>query len=182
MNDASAVRACLAGDAAAFATLVDRHAPVCLRFATRMLGSREDAEDVVQDALLRAHRALRSFDTTRDFRTWLMSIVANRCRTALVARRRRERWLVDASLERAASTVAAEREDGGALRSIEWALERLDARHREAFLLKHVEGLSYLEMETITGAGVSALKMRVRRACEQLRQLLKTEEHAHPDG
>jgi RNA polymerase sigma-70 factor (ECF subfamily) len=56
---------------------------------------------------------------------------------------------------------------------IAWALERLDPLYREAFLLRHVEDLSYDEMATLTGAGVSALKMRVLRACERLRVLLK---------
>ena len=58
MTDAACVQAALAGDAAAFTMLVDRHSPACLRFARRMLGSREDAEDAAQEAFVRAHRAL----------------------------------------------------------------------------------------------------------------------------
>jgi RNA polymerase sigma-70 factor (ECF subfamily) len=53
------------------------------------------------------------------------------------------------------------------------ALARLDVAQREAFLLKHVEQLSYDEMALVTGAGVSALKMRVQRACERLQVLLE---------
>jgi RNA polymerase sigma-70 factor (ECF subfamily) len=53
------------------------------------------------------------------------------------------------------------------------ALEQLDAEQREAFLLKHVEGLSYEEISEITGAGVSALKMRVKRACDRLKVSLQ---------
>ncbi len=56
---------------------------------------------------------------------------------------------------------------------IDRALEKLDADQREAFLLKHVEDLSYDEMAVITGVGVSALKMRVKRACERLRTHLQ---------
>ena len=52
------------------------------------------------------------------------------------------------------------------------ALQRLDTDQREAFLLKHVEDLGYDEMAAVTGVGVSALKMRVKRACERLRVLL----------
>jgi len=55
---------------------------------------------------------------------------------------------------------------------IERAVALLDADQREAFLLKHVEQLGYEEMAAVTGAGVSALKMRVKRACERLRDLL----------
>ncbi len=53
------------------------------------------------------------------------------------------------------------------------ALEQVDAMQREAFLLKHVEDLSYEEMAEVTGVGVSALKMRVKRACDRLRELLQ---------
>ena len=61
---------------------------------------------------------------------------------------------------------------------IEVALARLDPQQREAFLLKHVEDKSYEEMAELTGAGVSALKMRVKRACDRLRELLREVEYA----
>ena len=71
MTDATLVRRVLDGDGPAFTELVDRHAGVCLRFATRMLGNVEDAEDVTQETLYRAHRALASYDGSTAFRTWL---------------------------------------------------------------------------------------------------------------
>jgi RNA polymerase sigma-70 factor (ECF subfamily) len=172
-TDAMLVRAALAGDATAFAALVDRHARVCIRYATRMLGNQQDAEDAAQESFIRAHGALARFDGSVAFRTWLMTILINRCRTALELRRRiddRSTELTDA-LGRG---VVAGTENRIALRhAIDRALERIDPQQREAFLLKHVEELSYEEMAAITGAGVSALKMRVRRACENLRALLE---------
>jgi RNA polymerase sigma-70 factor (ECF subfamily) len=172
-TDAMLVRAALAGDATAFAALVDRHARVCIRYATRMLGNQQDAEDAAQESFIRAHSALARFDGSVAFRTWLMTILINRCRTALELRRRiddRSTELTDA-LGRG---VVAGTENRIALRhAIDRALERIDPQQREAFLLKHVEELSYEEMAAITGAGVSALKMRVRRACENLRALLE---------
>ena len=80
MTDADLVSCALDGDAAAFTKLADRHTSACLRFATRMLGSREDAEDATQDALIRAYRALGTFDSHSAFRTWLFAILINRCR------------------------------------------------------------------------------------------------------
>jgi RNA polymerase sigma-70 factor (ECF subfamily) len=69
--------------------------------------------------------------------------------------------------------------DNTALRdAIERALERLDPAQREAFLLKHVELLSYDEMAAATGVGVSALKMRVQRACDRLQVLLQEDRYA----
>ena len=175
MEDVDAVSRALAGDTEAFALLVDRHASVCLRYATRMLGSREDAEDVLQDALMRAYRALMTFDATRDFRTWLMSIVANRCRTALAARARRERVVTGDALAAELATAPAD-DTRVNLDAVEWALAQLEPKYREAFLLKHVEELSYDEIARITGAGISALKMRVRRACERMRDLLEEDD------
>jgi RNA polymerase sigma-70 factor (ECF subfamily) len=177
MTDASLVRAVLEGNASAFTALVDRHARLCLRFATRMLGNREDAEDVTQEAFLRAYSALSRYDETIAFRTWLMTILVNRCRTALETRRRRDARVIADDL--AVATAAAPAGEDTALRdAIARALDRLDAPYREAFLLKHVEQLSYEEMSKVTGAGMSALKMRVQRACERLQLLLKEDRDA----
>jgi len=172
------VEAVLAGHAEVFTILVDRHAPACIRFATRMLGSREDAEDVTQETLVRAHRALARFDEGMSFRTWIMSILINRCRTALLHRHRRTSRVVldETAVGRAhvdGSTNDAELRD-----AIERALSRLEPTQREAFLLKHVESLSYEEMATVTGVGISALKLRVQRACERLQAALQEDLYA----
>ena len=172
MTDSALVRAALNGDDRAFTTLVDRHAPACLRFARRMLGEMADAEDAAQETFLRAFNALRSYDASTPFRTWLFAILVNRCRTSLLRRSRRERRIVSEAIQvdRAASDDQARafefREE------IAWALGALPAEQREAFLLKHVEDLSYDEMVVVTGAGASALRMRVKRACDRLQLLL----------
>lgn len=172
VTDAALVRRVLAGEPDAFTLLVDRHAGACLRFAGRLLGDRADAEDVTQETLLRAHAALGRYDEGTSFRTWLFAILLNRCRTALARRSRWHRRVVTDD-----DAVSRARVDMN-VTTTEWreelarALARLDAQQREAFLLKHVEQLGYDEMAVITGASVPALKMRVKRACEHLRQLL----------
>ena len=172
MSDAGLVRRVLDGDPRAFTQLVDRHLQPCLRFATRMLGNRQDAEDVTQEALLRAYRAIATYDLEANFRTWLFAILVNRCRTSLLQRSRYVRRVLtdeDALHE----AMAVDRSPATELRiEIERAVARLDPDQREAFLLKHVEQLGYDEMAAVTGAGVSALKMRVKRACERLQELL----------
>jgi RNA polymerase sigma-70 factor (ECF subfamily) len=178
MTDASYVEAALNGDPAAFGALVDRHAPACLRYATRMLGSPEDGEDATQETLLRAHKSLRRYDPTMSFRTWIMSILVNRCRTALLHRRRRTMRVVLDEDAVGRASVADEAEDTALRDAIERALERLDPAQREAFLLKHVELLSYDEMAAATGLGISALKMRVQRACDRLQVLLREDRYA----
>src|SRR5215831_13274017 len=108
MTDAMLVRRVLEGDTAAFTTLVDRHAAACTRFATRMLGNREDAEDATQETFLRAYRSLARYEDRQAFRTWLFQILINRCRTAAVRRQRRHRmFLVDDSAIAAASVRTA---------------------------------------------------------------------------
>jgi RNA polymerase sigma-70 factor (ECF subfamily) len=173
MTDATLVRRVLDGDTAAFTTLVDRHAAACTRFAVRMLGNREDAEDAVQESFLRAYRSLGRYEERQAFRTWLFQILVNRCRTAAVRRQRRQRmFLVDDSAVASASVRPAA--EATELRAeLRRAIDALDPDQREAFLLKHVELLSYDEMAAATGVGVSALKMRVKRACDRMQWMLR---------
>lgn len=174
MSDAALVRGVLAGDPRAFTLLVDRHLQPCLRFATRMLGNRHDAEDVTQETLLRAYRALATYDSAGNFRTWLFAILVNRCRTLLLQRSRyMKRVLTDEDAMHGAVATANDDSAATELRiEIGRAIAQLEPDQREAFLLKHVEQLGYEEMAAVTGAGVSALKMRVKRACERLQELL----------
>lgn len=178
MTDAALVRAVLDGDSSAFTTLVDRHLRVCLRFATRMLGSVEDAEDATQETFLRAWRALARYDGSTEFRTWLISILVNRCRTMLRSQGRRGALILpdEGALDRAPDRSFVE--DGLLRDAIGRALAQLEPGQREAFLLKHVEQLSYEEMHAATGIGISALKMRVQRACDRLQDLLEEDRHA----
>ena len=173
MTDAMFVRRVLDGDTAAFTTLVDRHAAACTRFATRMLGNREDAEDATQETFLRAYRSLARYEERQAFRTWLFQILINRCRTAAVRRQRRHRMFLvdDQAIAEASVRPVAEASDLRA--ELQRAIDALDPDQREAFLLKHVEQLSYDEMAAATGVGVSALKMRVKRACERMQWMLR---------
>jgi len=173
MSDAALVGQVLAGDAEAFAGLVARYRDRLGRYAMRMLGSREDAEEVVQDTFVRAYRSLTRCEDPERFGSWLFTILVNRVRTSGARATRRGKTFVhdEALALGAAEDAAAERIAWR--EEIDRALERLDADQREAFLLKHVEDLSYEEMSEMTGVGVSALKMRVKRACDRLREMLQ---------
>jgi RNA polymerase sigma-70 factor (ECF subfamily) len=176
-SDAELVDAIIGGDLDAFSRLVHRYRDTHMRFAVRMLGDRFDADDALQSAWLRAFRHLRQCTEPERFGTWMYSIVANECRSLAFRRTRRERRIVndEAALESAQSRDAIEQQL--VREEIERALAKLDVDQREAFLMKHVEDLSYEEMAQITGAGSSALKMRVKRACERLRELLEGAYH-----
>ncbi|HJU65963.1 MAG TPA: RNA polymerase sigma factor [Gemmatimonadaceae bacterium] len=176
--DAALVSRVLGGDAAAYAVLVARYRDRYARFALHMLGNREDAEEALQDAFVRAYRALPRCEDPERFASWLFRILVNRCRTAGARRGRRERSVLldDEAVARASRDHPAE--NAAWREEIDRALAQLPAEQREAFLLKYVEELSYEEMAEMTGAGISALKMRVKRACERLRGLLEEVYHA----
>ena len=172
-GDAAIVARVLAGDSGAYAQLVARYKAPYARFAARMLGNREDAEEALQDAFVRAYRSLAKCDEPDKFGSWLFRILANRCRTAGTRRGRRERTFVRDEIALLDAAHDHPEERAAWREEIQRALLQLDADQREAFLLKHVEDLGYEEMSEITGVGVSALKMRVKRACERLRGLLQ---------
>ena len=165
------VREARTGDVRAFASLVDAYYARALRFALHMLADRNDAEEAVQDTFVRVYRALPTYEERETFEPWFFRILANRCRTAGSRERRRSSVLVYGDVpERAAPAGHAEaiawREEIGL------ALSALPSEQREAFLMRHVEDLSYEDMAVATGAGVSALKMRVKRACDAMRATL----------
>jgi len=150
--------------------LVDRHSPRLGRYALHLLGNRADAEEAVQEALVRAFRSLARYEEREQFGAWLLRILVNRCRT-LASRRRDFEPLEAASLvwhpgEDPVEALAVREELGH-------AMSQLSPEHREAIALRYADELSFEEMATVTGAGVSALKMRVRRACDRLRALLE---------
>jgi RNA polymerase sigma-70 factor, ECF subfamily len=163
----------LAGDADAFGALVRRHVDAYTRFAVRMLGSVADADDALQAAFIRAYRALGTCQQPEFFRTWMYRIVINECRTFAAKRNRREKRLVRDEDALARAVAASPSEAGAIEEEIQRALLQLVPEQRQAFLLKFVEEMSYEEMAVVTGAGISALKMRVKRACERLGELLE---------
>ena len=162
------VREARAGDVRAFATLVDDYYARCLRFALHMLESRADAEEAVQDTFVRVYRALPSYREQDAFEPWLFRILGNRCRTAGARARRHAAFMEYGDVPERASTSARDA-DLAWQDEIGSALRALPSEQREAFLMRHVEGMTYEDMCTATGAGLSALKMRVKRACDTLR-------------
>jgi RNA polymerase sigma-70 factor (ECF subfamily) len=170
-SDASLVSRALTGDLAAYSTLMARYRSDLGRYAFHMLGDRHDAEEALQDAFVRAFRSLAQCEQPERFAAWLFQILVNRCRTARTRRRR----LTAAFVHHPAPDLADHSQPAEAMawrEEIGRALGALQPNQREAFLLRHVEGLSYEEMATLTGVGESALRMRVKRARDRMRELL----------
>src|SRR2546425_9841319 len=162
-SDAALVRRVQTGDTGAYADLVARYRDRLGRYALHMLGNREDAEEVLQDSFVRAYRSLTRCDDPERFGAWLYGILVNRCRTAGARAARRARRFVHDPV--ALETAPLAGPDGGAEGDDmgRWGRARLPAEAREAFLLKHVEGVGDEEKARVTGAGVSALRKRGER-------------------
>jgi RNA polymerase sigma-70 factor (ECF subfamily) len=170
LTDVEVVARVLGGDGEAFGILIRRYEPGLLRFAMRMLGNPDAAADAVAESLVRAYRHLAQCRDPGRIKSWLYRITGNRCRSHLARRHMNDIPLSDvpapALADASDSWVLLERSEQVAL--VERALAALPAEKREAFVLKHVEGMSYEEMAAATGARIPTLKMRVHRAREAL--------------
>ena len=186
-DDASLVARTLAGDQNAFATLVSNHEADVFHLALRYLRQREDAEDVTQEAFVRAYRALAQYDPTRPFGAWMYAITARLC--------------IDFHRRRRVKTVSLTRpEEGSASEEREWDLpdptegpealtergdeaahlealiDRLPPDYRLAILLRHAHDLSYEEIAEATGAPIGTVKARIHRARNLLRDWIEGKE------
>ncbi len=173
-DDAQLVVRSLKQDHEAFGQLIDRHASRIITLAYRMVGDRAEAEDLAQEAFLTAFKALPTFRADAKFSTWLYRIAANKCKDWLRAKRPgmgQQDVDIDESLDgQVADEQTPERllSQQQVARELEQAILRLPPLYREAFVLKHVEGLSYEEMEAILGVHGDTLKMRVYKGRLQL--------------
>jgi RNA polymerase sigma-70 factor, ECF subfamily len=169
-------------DSDAFGQLVERYATVIVNLAYRMVGDRTEAEDLAQETFVAAFKALPRFRAESKFSTWLYRIAANKCKDWLRAKRPGQAVQdVDEVLDD--GVVAEERTPERLLSQqqvaaqLDRAIQRLPPLYREAFVLKHVEGLSYEEMQEIVGVNADTLKMRVYKGRLQLsRELAELKE------
>jgi RNA polymerase sigma-70 factor (ECF subfamily) len=165
------------GDDEAFRLLVERHSRSIYRSAYRITSNAADADDVVQEAFLRAYRALASFDARASFTTWLHRIAINCSLDLIDSRKRRDHRINDGEdLSLLASTDASpDRVVLGAemQRAIAAAMDELTGNERTAFVLRHFEGMPLEEIGQILGTRLNATKNTVFRAVRKLRQQLQ---------
>lgn len=174
--DAALIERIGRGDSAAVRLLVAAKLPRLLSLATRMLGDRAEAEDVAQEAFLRAWKqAPRWRPGAARFDTWLHMVVLNLCRDRL---RRRREVITDQPPERADPSPGPEAMLGEAERErrVEAAIAALPDRQREAILLVHYQELSNIEAASILEVSVDALESLLARGRRTLRRLLIEED------
>jgi RNA polymerase sigma-70 factor, ECF subfamily len=162
VDDRVLVDAAQAGDLDAYETLVRRYQAGVYRIALRLLQSRADADDVTQEAFVRAWRSLSHFRGDSAFSTWLYRIVTRRCFDLLGARRPAEALSddhLDAGADPAATVEQRER-----LHAVTGQIAALPPDQRAALVLREFEGLSYQEVADVLDTSVPAIKGRIHRA------------------
>ena len=178
------------GDAAAFDQLVARYWDRIYAMVHQLLRNAEDAEEVTQDAFIRAHRALGDFRGESSFSTWLYQIATNLARNRYWYwwRRKRDKSVsLDAPVGPENDTTIAELipaeqetpEDATVtqefVRRVAECMDELNEKHREILILRNVQNLSYEEIAEILGISVGTVKSRIARARDSLREKLGDE-------
>jgi len=187
ISDAMAVRGTLAGERDAYRVLVERHSQYVYRLAYRMTGNREDAEEVVQEAFLRAYQKLAQFAGNANFGTWVYRIAANYAidrlrqrknedaRREPPARASEDQPEIDPLSQVKDAAPSPERLAGSAqlAAKMQQALETLTPAERTAIVMRHWDGCGIEEIAGVLKSSTTATKNTVFRAVQKLRAALK---------
>ncbi|WP_417393150.1 RNA polymerase sigma factor [Gimesia sp.] len=169
-DDAAQVRSCLDGNTEAMRAFVARFQSSIFGLCFRMLGHRQDAEDVVQEVFVRAFRSLHQWDPERTLKPWLLTIAANRCRTFLSKRTRRpvpSEFAADLAISQSAERL----QDLG--EELQNAINLLRDDHRTCFILFHQENLSCQEIGEILDRPEGTIKTWLHRSRQELAASLR---------
>jgi RNA polymerase sigma-70 factor (ECF subfamily) len=165
----------LAGDTAAFESLVRRYRRPALACAESILGDSAEADDVVQDAMLQSYEKLALLRAPEHFGGWLMTIVRRRAMNVLRSPHHRRRAILDT----AAQVEARQRPDhylvAARTREAVWrALDALPEREREVLLLSDLDGLSHADIAAILGISVFMSRRYLSKARRRARAVLQS--------
>jgi RNA polymerase sigma-70 factor (ECF subfamily) len=170
-DEGDLVARCLSGDGLGVRAFVDRFQGAVFGLCYRMLGHRQDAEDITQEVFVRAFRSLSHWDSTRPLKPWLFTIAANRCRTAL-ANRSRKPIFKDCDHE-----VPAVEEEGLSAaelaEEVQTALGLLREEYRLCFILFHQQDYSCAQIGEVLGCPQGTVKTWLHRARRELAEHLK---------
>lgn len=170
----------LEGDLEAYGALVQEHQRAVYNVCLRVLGNRQEAEDLAQEAFLRAHRQLTKFDPERPFGPWMRTLAANLCYNHLKKSRPLKVPLEDET-ERLRDEPGREPEEfleiSQAQRELYRALWELPEQQRIALELRHFQGLSYQEMAAVLKIPLNTVRSHLYRGRQKLAELLEGKYH-----
>lgn len=182
-SDAELASQALAGSQPAFRELVTRYAAAAVNLIARMVQDRVLAEDLAQDAFIRAFQRLSSYDPQRKFSSWFLQVAHN----VAIDHLRRKR-LDTVSLDKlvadghpgpaddpARSSPAVYAERAAFASALEQALARIRPEHRNAIVLHYQEGLSHAEISAILGVPIGTVKTYLHRGRKELAALLSAQ-------
>jgi RNA polymerase sigma-70 factor (ECF subfamily) len=167
------VARCRAGDVEAFETLYREHAARLYTLASRMAGSPDDGEDLLQEIFLQAYRKLASFKGDSTIGTWLYRLALNHCLDYVRSRRAKMNKLTETLDAETSFEPMARRDMPIARMDLERAVERLPEGCREAFVLHDVEGFDHKEVAELLGIAEGTSKSQVFKARMKLRGFLR---------
>lgn len=169
------------GDGQAFSELMTAQEGRMYAVALRMCGHREDAQDCLQEAMLRIYRSISSFKGQSSFATWVYRITMNTCLDELRRSKRRKASSLDERIEAGWAPVEdMDTPEHHAMRSeqrraLDRAIQELPEDMRSAVVLRDIQGCSYDEIAGILGTNVGTIKSRISRARARLREILSAQ-------
>ena len=181
-NDGAAVAQVQSGDREAFRSLVERHSQTIFRVAFRMTAKEEDAEEVVQEAFLRAYRSIDRFEARANFGTWLYRIAVNCALDLLEKRKHRQEQSIthneedeQPEIQLVSSNPGPERQllSAELKQKVHAALGELTPVERIAFTMRHFEHRSIEEIQKTLNLRGGAAKNTVFRAVKKMRRALE---------
>jgi RNA polymerase sigma-70 factor (ECF subfamily) len=172
-EDMALVERCRSGDLAAFEELYRAHAGKLFSVACRMVGNPADAEDLLQEIFLSAHRKLDGFRGDSALGTWLYRLATNHCLDHLRSRAARMNQVTDALEDEPGQAAGRSLAEQTVTKmDLERALARLPEGCRAAFVLHDVQGLEHREVAEVLGVAEGTSKSQVHKARQRLRALL----------
>ena len=183
MDDLKIIESCLLGNTQIFSRLIDNYKNMVYNLAYRISNNPHEAEDISQEAFLRAYQSLARFNPSYKFSTWLYQITLNIIRDKF-KRKEIDYTSLDAPVETDDSEfysqptdltdnpeqIIAQKEN---LQAIQKAIYSLPVKYREVIVLRHLQDLSYIEIANILKLPQGTVKIRLYRAREQLKKILE---------
>jgi RNA polymerase sigma-70 factor (ECF subfamily) len=175
--DKVAVERCLQGDLNAFGTLIERYQRPVFNTVLHMVGNPEDAQEVCQQAFMKAFEHLSSYDRERKFFSWIYRVAVNESINYLKARRPHES--LNETLPTQRANPAERFEELEEWTHLHEAIMNLDPNYRAVVILRHFIHLSYREISDILSLPEKTVKSRLFTARQLLREALEAKGHGH---